>query len=63
MTFPLAGGQGPSNAPIERLGRTSGFPDERDYFHIGWDTVNNNLPSLLFIFFPTIKKRRISGLS
>ena len=26
ITFPLAGGRGPSNAPIERLGNSVGFP-------------------------------------
>jgi hypothetical protein len=26
ITFPLAGGRGPSNAPIERLGNSTGFP-------------------------------------
>jgi len=40
ITFPLAGGQGPSNAPIERLGNSVGFPAEWHYLTIGRKTVN-----------------------
>jgi hypothetical protein len=33
--------RGPSNAPIERSGSSSGFPDERHYLITGLKTVNH----------------------